>query len=387
LHHALDRDPIFRAVSSYYGVTTADGTPATLICNALLLSNDFITGKVILLDSGASALETRGATVFAPGTGTITVNPVFSSPVLAGTGFYILTQQSAAAALAAILAAIAALQADVGDASPASILGSLYGILGNPAVPLATSIAAILIAIGAGTGTSQGLFYYGLVTGAVAPSFTIATLAGLGNGKFADATAPYRAFVMRRAAAPGVAPQGEQQTITAYVSAGGVFTAGAFTAPGVAIGDEVLIIHPRLAEIAQILADTDPRVMGRSQITATTIDLNQPAATYDLFTATTQDVVVEKLVIRMSGGALAAPFTFLTIQTDDATPIVLIDAAAGAVANLTNEAQLAWTGAVLLDAATNAKIRLTIAVAFGGAARVCDVIAECRAVVAGGYLA
>ena len=149
------------------------------------------------------------------------------------------------------------------------------------------------------------------------------------------------------------------------------------------------ITAARLAELdaANIPADTDPKVMGRSQIKATTIDLNQVAATYDLFTATTQDVVIEKLVIRMSGGAMGGAFTYFTIQTDDATPIVFIDATAGAVANLTDEAQIAWTGAILLDAGTGAKIRLTIAVAQGGAARVCDVIAECRAVVAGGYLA
>jgi len=149
------------------------------------------------------------------------------------------------------------------------------------------------------------------------------------------------------------------------------------------------ITAARLAELdaANIPADTDPTVMGRLQIKATTIDLNQAAATYVLFTASTQDVVVEKLVIRMSGGALAAPFTTLSIQTDDATPIVLIDTVAGDVANLTNEAQLAWTGAILLDAGTAATIGLTIAVAFATAARVCDVVCQYRAVVAGGYLA
>ncbi len=104
LHHALDRDAIFRALSSFYGITTADGTPATLICDALIGSNDFITGKIILLDSGASAFETQGAIGFAADT--ITVNPAFSTPVLAGTGFYILTQQSLAVAIAAILAAL-----------------------------------------------------------------------------------------------------------------------------------------------------------------------------------------------------------------------------------------------------------------------------------------
>ena len=127
---------------------------------------------------------------------------------------------------------------------------------------------------------------------------------------------------------------------------------------------------------------------GKLQVKATTIDLDQAAATYVLVTANTQDVIVESVTIRMSGGAIGGAFTYLTIQTDDATPIVLINSTDGAVANLTNEAQLAWTGAILLDAGTSATIGLTIAVAQGGAepARVCDVVFTCRAVVAGGYL-
>jgi hypothetical protein len=124
----------------------------------------------------------------------------------------------------------------------------------------------------------------------------------------------------------------------------------------------------------------------RTQIKATTIDLNQGIGSYDLFTASVQDVVVESLVIRMSGGAIGGALTSVSIQTDDATPIVFIDAAAGAVANLTNEAQLAWTGAALLDADTGAKIRLTIAGGAAGVSRVCDVVAKYSPVVSGGTL-
>lgn len=119
---------------------------------------------------------------------------------------------------------------------------------------------------------------------------------------------------------------------------------------------------------------------------ATTIDLNQAAATYDLFTGTAQVVMLESLVIRMSGGALAAPFTYFSIQTDDATPQVIIDPIAGAVANLTNEAQLGWISPPPIYIKVGKKIQLTIAVAFGGTARVCDVVAEYRAVVEGGTL-
>jgi len=129
----------------------------------------------------------------------------------------------------------------------------------------------------------------------------------------------------------------------------------------------------------------NPRVMGRLQIADTTIDLDQAAATYPLFTGTTQDVVLEKLVIRMPDIVCGGALTSISIHTDDTTAQVIIDALAGAVANLTAEAQLAWTGAILIKA--GALIQLTIAGGPHGAAYVCDVIAECRAVVAEGYLA
>lgn len=142
------------------------------------------------------------------------------------------------------------------------------------------------------------------------------------------------------------------------------------------------------ADAAALAAVAYTRQAGVMQVKATTIDLDQAANTYVLVTAMTQDVIVESMVIRMSGGAIGGAFTYLTVQTDDATPIVLINNADGAVGNLANEAQLAWTGAILLDAGTLATIGLTIAVAQGGAepARVCDVVFTCRAVVAGGYL-
>lgn len=133
-----------------------------------------------------------------------------------------------------------------------------------------------------------------------------------------------------------------------------------------------------------LATDTDPKVMGKLQVAATTIELNQAVGDKDLFLGTDQDVVVEKLVIRIpvdvSGGAMDS----LSIQTDDTTAQVFIDATTGAKANLTAQAQLAWTGAVLLKATK--KIQLTIAGAATGIACSCDVVCECRAVVAGGYL-
>lgn len=159
------------------------------------------------------------------------------------------------------------------------------------------------------------------------------------------------------------------------------------TAARAAFLDAAITSRATTGEAAAALAAVAyTRQVGVMQAKPTTVDIGQIAGTYDLFTATTQDVVVESLVIRMSGGAGGGNLTSISIQTDDATPQVFISVVQGAVANLTNEAQLAWTGAILLDAGTSAKIQITLAGGAASAARVCDVVATCRAAVTGGYL-
>jgi hypothetical protein len=132
-------------------------------------------------------------------------------------------------------------------------------------------------------------------------------------------------------------------------------------------------------------SDIAGRSVGKLQMTATTIDLNQAAATYTLLTGTTQSVILEKLAFRLpnvdiSGGSL----TSILIQTDDVTPAVIISASDGVLANLTQEASLTWTGSLLIPAGT--LIRLTIGGGAAGTACSCDVVAESRAVVNTGYL-
>ena len=136
---------------------------------------------------------------------------------------------------------------------------------------------------------------------------------------------------------------------------------------------------------AALAATAYTRQAGVFQVKATTIDLNQAANTYDLFTCATQPVMLSSLVIRMSGGAVAGAVTSISIQTNDATPQVLITAAQGAVANLLNQSQLFWSGnkAYL---AVGQKIQLTIAGGAAGVAKVCDVVCEYESVVSGGTL-
>ena len=141
-----------------------------------------------------------------------------------------------------------------------------------------------------------------------------------------------------------------------------------------------------LLSFAEAAGDlTDPQVMGRAQIAATTIDLNQAAGSYDLFTGTTQAVVLESLILRCPNDAATAPLTYITIQTDDETASAIIDSVTGAVGNLTAEAQLSWNGEIYIGVGT--KVQLTIAGGAEGAEYICTVVAKSRAVVSGGNLA
>jgi len=90
--HALARDELVRALVAYTGTTTDDGNAGgtTLQDRHLIGSNDFVSNKTILIDSGDAKLEDSGAVSFAPLTGIITVSDAFSAQIKAGTTFRIL---------------------------------------------------------------------------------------------------------------------------------------------------------------------------------------------------------------------------------------------------------------------------------------------------------
>lgn len=136
--------------------------------------------------------------------------------------------------------------------------------------------------------------------------------------------------------------------------------------------------------IDQIEVDTDPLVVGRSQIAATTINLNQGVAAYVLFTGATQAVILESLIIRMPDIVAGGSLTSIAIATDDTTPGVILDAVDGAVANLTAEAQLSWNGDLYIPVGT--EIELTIGGGAHGSSYVCNVVAKYRSIVSGGVL-
>ena len=140
------------------------------------------------------------------------------------------------------------------------------------------------------------------------------------------------------------------------------------------------------AYIKQIVTNSEAIVaaIGSGTCAATTIDLDQVAASYDLFTGATEVVLLESLVIRMPTEACGGALTSISIQTDDATPQAIIDATDGVVAGLTSEGQLAWTGAMYIAVGT--KIQLTIGGGAHGSEYLCNVVAAYRAVVGGGEL-
>ncbi len=142
-----------------------------------------------------------------------------------------------------------------------------------------------------------------------------------------------------------------------------------------------------LEAIADAIA-TVPKVtdVGTLQIATTTENLAQAASTYDLFTGTTQAVVLERFTMAMPNVNVAddATITYITVQTDHATAQVIFNSTTGAKANLTAEAQLSWDGQIYIPAGK--KIRLTIAGGAADATTTCTFVAEYRAVVAGGTL-
>ncbi|MCK9437459.1 MAG: hypothetical protein M0Q12_09650 [Synergistaceae bacterium] len=116
------------------------------------------------------------------------------------------------------------------------------------------------------------------------------------------------------------------------------------------------------------------------------INLKQAADSYDLFTATTQNVFIDFLTIVIPADLTAEEnLTSISIQSTDDPPVEFISATAGALANLTEGKHLQYSGPAVV--ASTKKIQLTIA---GGATADdcnCLVYVSYRPVVDGGYLA
>lgn len=102
----------------------------------------------------------------------------------------------------------------------------------------------------------RGMVYLGTVTTATDSTHFKATgLAGFSDGYFIG----WYVYPVWDAAGAGGAPQGEAQLVSAYTSATGTFTHGAFTA-ALALTDKVLLIHPYLKTAGAASGITEAQV-------------------------------------------------------------------------------------------------------------------------------
>ena len=143
------------------------------------------------------------------------------------------------------------------------------------------------------------------------------------------------------------------------------------------------------ADVTTALSQTSPTGVGRRQVAATTVDIGDACVfdgTADLFTGTSQVFMLTGLSFKLPNVDVSddCNLTSIAIQTDDVTAAVIFDSTQGAVANLTAEAELSWTGLIRITVGT--KIQITVAGGAADASTVCLVVAEGYAVVAGGTL-
>ena len=125
-----EQKALFEATVAVEGITTAAGDAGgTSFVDAGLIgagADSFVSMMAVIHPGDPNLVDSRDITTFNNATGEVTIASAFKGgQVAAGTRYKIVTFRF-------VPAEIAALQADVGDAS-ASALGSLYGILGNPA--------------------------------------------------------------------------------------------------------------------------------------------------------------------------------------------------------------------------------------------------------------
>jgi len=147
---------------------------------------------------------------------------------------------------------------------------------------------------------------------------------------------------------------------------------------------------PDSGALTALLADIDPKAMGRLQMASASWDgrVGDTAGSDVLLTATDQAVVVESVIVVMAAtpDLTNDPWTGISVEDDYATtPHTFIPAANGVKANQTANAQLAWTGAVYL--AVGKSIQATAIGDDADEDASITVIVLYRAVVSGGSLA
>lgn len=344
--------PLLLALISYWGTTDNNGNVAgtTIRCTGLAAEPPYDNHALKILDSPAAG-QTRDIVTHPAGTDTATVARAFTNvtgaaqQILAGTRFVILSKMPAIAEIHGVFTVLPSAPRTVEPDTDQDLSLSISTVGGIPAAADLTAGTITITRVRAGAET--------VIANAAA--------CAAANGRiYYDYNFP-----------------------AANWQAGDEYKA-VFTGQQVVVGATTYALSDIRCK-GRISREEVGTVTGKLQIAATTIDLDQGIGTYDLFTGTAQAVILESLNIKLPTGAPGGTLTSISIQTDDATPGVIISAADGAVANLTSEADIGWTGTLYITVDT--KIQLTIAGGPSVADYICNVTAKCRAVVAGGYLA
>ena len=146
-----------------------------------------------------------------------------------------------------------------------------------------------------------------------------------------------------------------------------------------------LLAQAQLGAAAALAAVAYTRQAGVMQVKATTFELNQAAASYDLATGTTQDVEIASVTVRNLTNMTGGGCTSFSVQTNDTTAQTFISNTSAVKASLAVGAQFSWVGSCILKATK--KIQITINGAASGGTDVMDVVITYRAITTGGYLA
>ncbi len=114
------------------------------------------------------------------------------------------------------------------------------------------------------------------------------------------------------------------------------------------------------------------------------ISLAQAASTYDVMTATAQNLFIDAVIVHVPDDlSEVATFTGISVATDDTPAIEILSTAAGVKAKLTGNFYHVYRGPSVT--ASTKKIQLTIGGGTAGAGKVADVTVLWRPLVAGGY--
>jgi hypothetical protein len=129
-----------------------------------------------------------------------------------------------------------------------------------------------------------------------------------------------------------------------------------------------------------------PKPQEYQMVSSKVISLNQAAAAYDVFTATTQNIFMDAVLVNVPANLSAvATFTGISVQTTDDTPQEILSTTDGAKAKLTGDFYHVYRGPAV-NASTK-KIQLSIIGATAGTGAAATVVVLWRPVVAGGYYA